>query len=233
MTFEALVHVRFCRHAEIASHSGDLPATAPGLRHAEAVGAEWMVACPRGARVEFLHAPTLRTAQTAAALRAGMQRTASGGDDIRLGAPRVEHAIRNPDLFVAGTRVEMVSSPAALAAQLPALDAAQVASHDFFSRFWGAPDRIGCWVDDRDPPGERASDVARRLFAFARSLCDLPDAHPRAYVCVTHSGPIRALVRHHVLDRDPGEPEYVEAVELSFTRAGAARWRYRDATTGA
>lgn len=229
------MHVWFCRHAEIASHRGDVPATAAGLRYAETVGAQWAGACPPGARVEFLHAPTLRTAQTAAAVRAGMQRTLPESTDVRFGAPRVEPAIRNPDLFVAGTRVEMVSSPEAVAAQLPAqtLDAAQVARHGFFSAFWGAADRIGCWVDAGDPPGERADDVARRLFAFARSLCDLADAHPRVYVCVTHSGPMRALLRRYVLMHDPGEPEYLEAVELSFTTDGAPLWRYRDAATEA
>ena len=65
---------------------------------------------PDGARVEFLHAPTSRTVQTAEALRRGVERALAPGAGVRLGAPRVERAIRNPDLYVAGNRVEMVSA---------------------------------------------------------------------------------------------------------------------------
>ena len=56
-----------------------------------------------------------------------------------------------------------------------------------------------------------------------------PRSYARRYVCVTHSGPLRALVRRYVLARDPGEPEYVEAVGLSFAADGSAAWRFRDA----
>jgi len=221
----------FYRHAEIPSHRGDLPATSDGLEHAVAVGAGLAASCPPGARVEFLHAPTIRTVQTAEALRAGLHSALGGDAGVRLGTVRVEPAIRNPDLYVAGHRVEMVSAREAVAAQLPpdALTPAELERHHFFARFLTSPDRVGLWVADDDPPGERAEDVARRLFAWARSLCDTTPPYPRAFVCVTHSGPMRALLRAFVLGHDPGEPEYVEAVELAFDRDGAATWRFRDA----
>ena len=145
-----------------------------------------------------------------------------------LDVPRVEPAIRNPDLYVAGHRVEMVSSPAALAAQLPdqALSPGQLERHPFFAAFWAAPDRIRSWLEDADPPGERAEDVARRFLTFARSLADAPSAD--GYVCVTHSGPMRAILRRYVLDHDPGEPEYVEPIELELRPDGHETWRFRE-----
>ena len=143
-----------------------------------------------------------------------------------------EPAIRNPDLYVAGHRVEMVSSAAALAAQLPSgsLDEGQLAAHGFFARFWAVPDRLGVWMRDPDPPGERPEDVARRFFTFARSLVDATGEAPRRVVCVTHSGPLRAIIERFLLGRDPGEPGYVEDVELVLEADGRATWRYRDVT---
>ena len=209
------LRVWICRHGEVESHRGDVPVTAAGLEYAATVGAQLAERCEPGSRIRFLHAPTLRTQQTAVAIRRGMH--AIGGE---LELPRVEHAIRNPDLYVAGHRVEMVSSSAALAEQLPSntLSADELEHHPFFAAFWAAPDRIRTWLEDADPPGERAEDVARRFLTFARSLADAPEAD--AYVCVTHSGPMRAILRQYVLDHDPGEPEYVEPIELEL--AGAA-----------
>jgi broad specificity phosphatase PhoE len=220
----------FYRHAEIPSHRGDLPATSSGLAHAVDVGAALGAACPAGARVEFLHAPTVRTVQTAEALARGVERGLPAGSDVELGAPRVEPAIRNPDLYVAGHRVEMVSAIEAVAAQLPgdALTAAELERNAFFSRFVTSPDRVGLWVADDDPPGERADEVARRFLTWARSLCDTTRPYARRFVCVTHSGPMRAVLRRFVLGHDPGEPEYVEAVELRFAPDGSATWRFRD-----
>ena len=220
----------FFRHAEIPSHRGDLPATSAGLVHAENVGAALAGTCPPDARVAFLHAPTVRTVQTAEALRRGLDRALPTDTAVELDAVRVEQAIRNPDLYVAGHRVEMVSAIDAVAAQLPdeALTRPELERNAFFSRFLTSPDRVGMWVDDVDPPGERSVDVARRVITWARSLLDTARPYARRYVCVTHSGPMRALLRHHVLGHDPGEPEYVEPVELTFDAQQRCRWRFRD-----
>jgi broad specificity phosphatase PhoE len=228
---EAPVAFWFLRHAEIPSHRGDLPATSAGLRQAEAVGRGLADSVPPGAHVEFLHAPTVRTVQTAEALAGGMRCALPAAAGVQLGAPRAEPAIRNPDVYVAGHRVEMVSALDAVAAQLPdgALTREELERNAFFSRFLASPDRIGLWVADPAPPGERADDVAWRFWCWARSLCDASPPYARRFVCVTHSGPLRALVRRYVLDRDPGEPDYVEAVGLSFAADGSAAWRFRDA----
>jgi broad specificity phosphatase PhoE len=221
----------FFRHAEISSHRGDLPATSAGLVRAEEVGRALAGSCPEGARVAFLHAPTIRTVQTAEALRRGLRDALPASCGVDLREPAVERAIRNPDVYVAGHRVEMVSSFDAVAEQLPAgaMTRDELERHEFFSRFIASPDRIGMWVADDDPAGERADEVAWRFWTWARSVRDTERPYPRRFVCVTHSGPLRAIVRRYVLGDDPGEPEYVEAVELAFDEDGSATWRFRKA----
>jgi broad specificity phosphatase PhoE len=226
----APVTVWFFRHGEIASHRGDVPLTERGVRDAEAAGEHLASALEPGASVEFLHAPTRRTLETLAAIRRGTARAVDADGGVELSEPRVEQAIRNPDLYVAGTRVEMVSSVDALAEQLPSglLTADGVARNDFFARFWAARDRIRVWLDDQDPPGERRADVARRFMTFARSLTDVVTWQPRHYVCVTHSGPMRAVLIEYVLDHDPGEPAYAEAVRVCFDGERRPAWAFRD-----
>jgi broad specificity phosphatase PhoE len=230
VTSDGPVTVSFYRHGEVASHRGDVPLTDRGMRDAEAAGARLAEMLEPESEVALRYAPTRRTLQTLEALRRGAHRALGPGSSVRFGEPQVEPAIRNPDLYVAGTRVEMVSSVDALAAQLPegALKPDEVASNRFFARFWAEPDRIGFWLHDDDPPGERSPDVARRLFMFARSLTDGAATAARRYVLVTHSGPIRALLREFVLSEDPGEPEYAEAVHVTIDADGTASWRFRD-----
>jgi broad specificity phosphatase PhoE len=72
--------------------------------------------------------------------------------------------------------------------------------------------------------------VAWRFYTWARSLLDTTRPYARRIVCVTHSGPMRALLLRYLLDHDPGEPEYVEPIELSFAPDGSAAWRFRHMT---
>ena len=178
----------FYRHAEIPSHRGDLPATSAGLMHAEAVGAALAASCPAGARVEFLHAPTVRTVQTAEALRRGVRSGLGAGRDVQLGAPRVEQAIRNPDLYVAGYRVEMVSALDAVAAQLPddALTHDELERHTFFSRFLTAPDRVGLWVADDARPASAAT-TSRVGSPRGREACSTPPGSTPAASCASRT----------------------------------------------
>ena len=223
------VTVWFFRHGAVASHRGDVPLTEQGARDAEAAGERLATALERGAALEFLHAPTRRARGTAEAIRRGVARALPVDAGVDVGDPRTEQAIRNPDLYVAGVRVEMVTSIAALAEQLPPglLTTDAVANNDFFARFWAARDPMRVWLDDDDPPGERRSDVARRFFAYARSLTEIVAGRARHYVCVTHSGPMRAILLEYVAQDDPGEPEYAEAIQLRFDRSGSPAWRFR------
>jgi len=86
----------------------------------------------------------------------------------------------------------------------------------------------GYWVNHPNPPGEDADTVARRLFTFAVSLLDLPCGQSRRYICVTHSPVMRAFLRRYLLGHDPGEPDYLEAVDLHFTPDGKLMLRFRN-----
>jgi broad specificity phosphatase PhoE len=148
---------------------------------------------------------------------------------IALLAPAEHAALRNPDIYVAGTRVELVSTAEALAEQLPSSGLApeQLSQLPFFQGFWSDPDRIGYWVNHPNPPGEDADTVARRLLAFTVSLLDLPREQPRRYICVTHSPTMRAFLRRYLLGKDPGEPDYLETMDLSFAPDDTLSLRFR------
>jgi broad specificity phosphatase PhoE len=232
MRMAAPLRVYWLRHAQVASHRGDLPVTDEGRRQVEEVGQQLSRELISGEIVSLLHAPTRRTHETALMLHSSM---ITVFDDVQrrpqipLSAPIEHRAIRNPDIYVAGTRIELVSTPEALAEQLPSssLGPQELARLPFLQGFWEAADRIGYWVNHPNPPGEDADTVARRLLTFAVSLLDLPRDQPRRYICVTHSPPIRAFLRRYVLGYDPGEPGYLEAVDVDFDAGGSFIISYR------
>jgi broad specificity phosphatase PhoE len=180
--------------------------------------------------VHFMHAPTLRTRQTVEEIRASMAEAPGPGADLL--EVTEQWAIRNPDLFVAGQRVEMVSSVEALAEQLgaPAVDPETLSEHPFFREFWTSPDRIGYWVEHPGPPGEDTVAVARRQVTFAVSLLDGPEDRPVRYVLATHSPVLRAILLCYA-GEDPGEPGYLEPVDLILSGNGSSELRFRDLRT--
>ncbi|QIG45162.1 histidine phosphatase family protein [Nocardioides anomalus] len=197
------------RHGEVASHRGDVPVTEAGLVHAERTGAAVGAATDRP--LSLLYGGTRRSRETAEALVRGI------GDPARVTGPLDAFALRNPDMYAAGARVNMVSSAEHLAEQVPGLTAEEVDAHPWWSRFIASPDRVGWWLAHEDPPGETGADVLRRLHLFARSLADAGPHQGRLVVGVTHSPLLRALLRE-VHGSDPGEPAYVTGVWL---RAGS------------
>jgi broad specificity phosphatase PhoE len=222
------VTVHWVRHGEIPSHRGDVPLTERGLARARERGRALAGELSRGEVVRFMHAPTLRTRQTAKEVRAGMAEALDPGSSVELLGVEMQHAIRNPDLYVAGQRVEMVSTPEALARQLsdPPLDAKTLSNHPFFSAFWGSEDRIGYWVRHPDPPGEDAAAVARRQLAFALSLRERQEGRPARYVLSTHSPVLRSVLLRS-MGEDPGEPRYLERVDLLLAETGTVELRFR------
>lgn len=199
------VHLLLLRHGQTASHRGDTPLTGDGRRTSTLAG-EHLARAGTG-RVAMLHSATLRATQTAALL-AEAARRARPVDE-----PRTAFALRNPDLYVAGERVDMVSSPDALAEQVPALSVEDCAKHAFFAGFMAAPDRIGWWLRHPDPPGDDAAAVAARILAFARSLLDVPPGGASVYVGITHSPVLRSVARQAHGD-DPGEPPHLTGLAI-------------------
>jgi broad specificity phosphatase PhoE len=205
------------RHGEVASHRGDVAVTDRGLDDAEYVGQRLAAAA---GRIRVLTGDTLRTRQTGAAIATGASAAGAAVDE-----PRVAFALRNPDLYVAGERVDMVSSPAALAEQVPGMTVDEAAAVPFFAAFFEQPDRIGWWLGLADVPGDDAEAVARRIGHFAASLPDRTTQPAELTVGVTHSPVLRACALAQ-LGHDPGEPEWLTGLELSVSsdRSVAACW---------
>lgn len=222
------VRVHWVRHGEIASHRGDVPLTDEGIAQARERGRILAGDVSPGEIVHFMHAPTLRTRQTVEEIQASMDEalgSSSGVDLLEVGEQR---AIRNPDLYVAGQRVDMVSSAEALAEQLsaPPVDPGTLSEHPFFSEFWASPDPIGYWVEHPDPPGENPVAVARRQMTFAMSLPGAED-RPVRYVLSTHSPVLRAMLLCY-LEEDLGEPGYLEPIDLILPQDRPPQLRFRD-----
>jgi broad specificity phosphatase PhoE len=202
------------------------------MEQAEAVGRQLGKEVSPDEDIFFLYAPTRRTRETAVAIRRGME-AGRGNMHLQRGHlfdPAEHWAVRNPDLYVGGNRIELVSSAQAMAEQTGSygIDAERLLKIPFLRGFWEAPDRIGYWVNHPDPPGEDADAVARRVLTFATSLLDLPRMQPRRYICVTHSPVMRAFLRRYLLGQDPGEPDYSEPIDMLFAESGSLTLRFRD-----
>ncbi|MFZ0015484.1 MAG: hypothetical protein WAL25_15375 [Acidimicrobiia bacterium] len=197
----------------MTSHRGDVPITGEAERHSHAVGRGLGASVSGPIRV--LSGETRRARDTATHLARGLVdagRVVSG--------PTVAFALRNPDLYLGGHRVDMVSSAEALAEQVDGLSAGDVASLAFYPEFIVSPDRIGWWLGHDAPPGDDAAAVARRVRAFALSLLDPVGTRPELVVAVTHSPLLRA-VGHDFLGRDIGEPPWVAGLVLTLADDGA------------
>jgi broad specificity phosphatase PhoE len=200
------------RHGEVASHRGDIPLTAAGRAQAEDAGRR-MAAQGLG-KVRLLSGATRRASETAEGVRAGLS-----ADGVPVSGPDVAFALRNPDLYLAGARVDMVSSAEAFADQVPWLAADDVLAVPFFAGFLSAPDRIEWWLRAGDPPGDDVASVAARIVAFARSLADSGTAADTV-VAVSHSPVLRAVAVGLGLD-DPGEPGYLTGYAVEVGADGA------------
>jgi broad specificity phosphatase PhoE len=191
------------RHSEIASHRGDVPVTDAGLALAAGVGRRLGAREPK---LRVLCAETQRSRQTAQSIVDGAH---SSGSEVS--GPSIAFGIRNPDIYVAGERVELASTAEALAAQVPGVAPEEVSSMPFFKGWFSAPDRIEWWLRHANPPGEDSATVARRIVSFAASLTDRPPGE--LTVAVTYSPVLRACALE-LLGVDPGEPKWVAGLAL-------------------
>ena len=217
----------FLRHAKVPSHKGDMPLTEDSHADIAAAVPRLKALASENARFVFLGTQTKRSRQTAEALRQA----------IAPDSPEVEpaFALRNPDIHLAGARVEMGSTPEFFASQCNHIDMQpeSVLKHPFYRGFLEAPDRIEYWVHHQSPPGEDAAAVARRVMHFARSFRDVPeianDEQDLVIACVTHSPVMRAILTQGLKLVDPGEPGWVEEIVIQVSRE-EMRFRFREHT---
>jgi len=202
------------RHGEVASHRGDVPLTLQGRSQAEQAGRRLGESGPNSADV--LVAPTIRAWQTGLELVRGLTESGSG----LVAGPTVTSALRNPDLYLRGQRVEMVSTAAAFAEQVSGTSEADVIDLAFYADFLTSRDRIGCWLHHRDPPGDTAAAVAARIGEFVKDLSKAYADQAQLVVGVTHSPVLRALSLCY-LRADPGEPGYLDGYSLRLRADGS------------
>ncbi len=203
------------RHGHIASHRGDIPLTDEGCEQARTAG-QWFA----GEGMTFtslLASPTRRTIETAEHFSRGY--TAERPD---AGLPKTQPsvALRNPDLYLGGHHVNMVSSAEAFRAQAPSMTEDEILRVPFFAEFLTAPDRIGYWLEHSHPPGDTAHAVRIRLEAFVRSLGHVPGWSGKTVLGITHSPVLRAIALTF-LGTDPGEPPYLHGYSFTLGDDGA------------
>lgn len=201
------VRLLLLRHAQVDGHRGDVPITDDGHKQARRAG-EWIAAAGHDVAA-VLYGGTRRTRETAEGVAAGI------GPEAGIVATD-SFALRNPDLYLGGDRVSMVSTAEAFAEQTSGLSAEDVTDVGFFREWLQHPERVGFWVAHASPPGDDAASVARRISAFATSLSDVPGWRGRTVVAVTHS-PVLRSVGLRLRGRDPGEPAYVSGYDFTVT----------------
>ncbi len=183
-----------------------MPITDEGHEQARGAGA-WIASS--GFEVDtVLYGGTRRTRETAEGILAGL------GE----GSPHTMEALdcfalRNPDLYLGGDRVTMVSTADAFAEQTRNLTGDDVRQVRFFREWLEHPERVGFWVAHPSPPGDTAASVSRRILAFAESLADVPSWRGKTVVAVTHSPVLRALGLQ-LRGADSGEPALVTGYRM-------------------
>jgi len=211
----------FLRHAKVPSHKGDMPLTEDSNSDIEAAVPRLKSLAKSGDQFVFLATETHRSRQTAEALR----------EAIEPGSPDVKPAfgLRNPDLYLAGSRVEMGSTAEFLGSQCEffKMPPEAVKAHAFFASFLSAPDRIEYWLTHETPPGENAAAVAKRVLQFAQSFLAIDTRRDLVVVCVTHSPVMRAILTKGLGIADPGEPGWVEEILLEVAPS-EMRYQFRE-----
>lgn len=209
-----MTSVLMLRHGKTASHRGNTSLTAHGKRQAEEAGRR-LAERPLG-RCLVLTSALARARESGLEVLRGLGSVA-GGPAVT--GRHTTWGLRNPDLYLASQRVEMVSSAEDFAAQVPGLDARVVFDTPFYAGFLAAADRIGFWLRHADPPGEAAAAVGERMAHFVSSLAQCGTAADTV-ICVTHSPILRAMALR-LLGADPGEPEHLEGLALDVATDGA------------
>lgn len=231
------VTIYLVRHGEVEHHETDVSLTARGRDQARAAGVTLAGRVADGDAVHVHHSPVTRVRETAELLLGEL--TAALVADGR--APWVELHPLQPDeglqnvRFMLGPGQEpiepsVVYSQTADPAHQQRFSPAQA---EFYRGFWADPDTMGYWLThDSGGWAESPETVLARVCELVAGILNGPAQGPGRshWVLVTHSAPLRALLRH-AMGEDLGEPEFcgVALIGLSGV-AGSACLTYRNRT---
>jgi len=218
------IRVLLLRHGQVAHHRGDVPLTDLGNAQSEAAG-RWFAS-------ESMPVACVLTGETERARQTGARFVAAytaGGEQVA--SPTVSFALRNPDLYLGGTRINMAEGAEALAAQAPGVTPEDVLDVPFYQSLMTAKDRVGYWLEHKSPPGDNATAVGRRINNFARSLADRADLQGRTVVAMTHSPVLRAVRYHHWAEYSR-EPPFLHGYSLTLYRTNELKLEIFTTDTG-
>ena len=206
------VELLLLRHGQVPNHRSDVPLTDLGQAQAEAAG-RWFA--EEGIEIAaLLSGETRRTRDTAVGFAAGYRTV---GNDLP--DPVVSFALRNPDFYLGGHRINMAEGAPALAGQSPSVTEDDVHEVPFYRDLMVAPDRVGFWLEHGNVPGDTARDVGFRIDRFARSLVDVPAWRGGTVVAITHSPVLRAVRFHHWAEYSK-EPPFLHGYRLQVEQGG-------------
>jgi broad specificity phosphatase PhoE len=225
------------RHGEVAHHRSDLNLTPRGREQSKAAG-NWLASEVRDRDTIYVfHSPVTRAVETAQVVYDGLLLTLERDGRLArvvLHPPQPDPALHNVRFSLAPGHEPQ--EPSLLYDEMNLRNCAgQVATSraEFYRGFWASADPMGYWLThDSSGGAESPAEVLARLKRRLGGLV-LEDGHcpsnRSVYIIITHSGPIRVLLRD-ALGTDPGEPDFCEIVTLgSSTEPDCVALSYRAA----
>lgn len=207
-----VIRVLLLRHGQVANHKGDVPLTSLGVEQSTTAG-EWFASSGIAANAVF-SGETIRAKDTATYFIEGCR--SKGGT---IPDNHVTMALRNPDLYLGGHRINMGEGAETLAAQSPSVEPTDVENQAWYAGLMTADDRVGYWLEHANPPGDTARSVGLRIDTFVRSCADVPGWRGGTVVAMTHSPVLRA-VRFHHWGEFSREPPFLHGYSLAMREDG-------------
>jgi broad specificity phosphatase PhoE len=226
----AIVYI--LRHGEVEHHRSDIDLTPRGREQAHVAGLALRNASQAGDTIHVFHSPVLRATETAFALYESLALTSERDAHPRpetLYPPQPDPALHNVRFVTAPTREPQELSTLFAELRAPAyLANLSPLRAEFYRGFWSSADPMGYWLTHESGGGaESPGTVLDRVTSRLRDIFSRDGARRDVYIMVTHSGPMRALLRG-VFGADPGEPDFCETIALELSNdADCAHLSYR------
>lgn len=203
--------IYFVRHGEVEHHQSDVSITARGRDQAAAAGEALASRIAEGDTVSVYYSPVRRVQETAQIIYAWLVEARL--PRVNLHWPQIDLALSNVRFVFRVTGGERLAEPSQLYDRLQSeayLRTIPASWNEFYAGFWKSNDPMGYWLT-RDSGGgaETPRTVLSRFLARTREVLGAngTGASRTHWIMVTHSGAMRALLRH-AFGADPGEPDF-------------------------